>query len=715
MKHKFYKTICSALCAVAVLSNTAVLAQNYHIPSNVTPGQRIVVGGADFTDASTVSVKNLITGSETEVGGIIGDNSISFQIPETVGEGIWSVTAGNKQFNVNMPEIRWINSDEGANVATPGGKIYINGRNLASDGKTPEVRIFSVSGERTVNAAEVVGSGCITAVIPDDTALGLCTISVGTDGVWSDPFEITVKSATEWSTTVFDVTDFGATADDETDDTYAVKLALAAAEENGGGIVLFPRGKFICGNYLKIPQYVKLKGAGIEKTQICFVTTYFDKGELPDAFLYGNGNFAIEDINFWSMRSRGFLYTSEDCKGNIFLRNVKVLYTKYIGPIEVQPMVYEFMSGGNSMNPGDDFYTDVEGDFGVRGMILYGDNIHLENSLFMFSCDTVKIQNSNGSVVRGNTFKTCNHRGVASEVLNSTSKTVWCENSDCGRLRVIADEKSCTDMYVGKNTFVVNAYGNREILTLENAETTYNGGLSEVNDGYIVLSEKPDTDITGKYITVTKGTGVGQIRKIINYDKNSGKAVLETPFAIQPNTDSEITVGNVLANQMYEGNNFTACGAVKVCGTTNNISFVENNFEYAKGIEINSNSGETAFGTDINGNVFSACLYAATADKLDEGDNMYGGIAFNTAGKSFWNNTANNKIADSGRIVANVDGRLADSVFSKNEINRADVGISLKGAAENFDGSLLSGNILNDVTIPYKTNGTVNANNLKID
>ena len=135
------------------------------------------------------------------------------------------------------------------------------------------------------------------------------------------PIYITVKEKTLWNDTVYNVTDYGAVASDDIDDTYAIRLAVAAAGERGG-VVYFPKGKYVLSNTLKIPEFVTLQGEGCYNTQLCYVTTYFDKGEIPDSFLRSTGNIAVKDLDFWSTRSRGFLYTDETCKGNIFLENL---------------------------------------------------------------------------------------------------------------------------------------------------------------------------------------------------------------------------------------------------------------------------------------------------------------------------------------------------------------------------------------------------------
>ena len=44
---------------------------------------------------------------------------------------------------------------------------------------------------------------------------------------------------------IFKVTDYGAKADDAVSDEDAIRKAVAAAENAGGGVVLFPSGKFL--------------------------------------------------------------------------------------------------------------------------------------------------------------------------------------------------------------------------------------------------------------------------------------------------------------------------------------------------------------------------------------------------------------------------------------------------------------------------------------
>jgi len=70
----------------------------------------------------------------------------------------------------------------------------------------------------------------------------------------------------------FDITSYGATADDDTDDTAAIEKALAACGEAGGGTVLVPAGVFLISRHgaespiLEVPSDTTIRGEGNAST-----------------------------------------------------------------------------------------------------------------------------------------------------------------------------------------------------------------------------------------------------------------------------------------------------------------------------------------------------------------------------------------------------------------------------------------------------------------
>ena len=62
---------------------------------------------------------------------------------------------------------------------------------------------------------------------------------------------------------IFKVTDYGAIADDLISDEDAIRKAIAAAENAGGGVVLFPKGKFLLWMDRKKVEPIRITSSGV--------------------------------------------------------------------------------------------------------------------------------------------------------------------------------------------------------------------------------------------------------------------------------------------------------------------------------------------------------------------------------------------------------------------------------------------------------------------
>ena len=70
----------------------------------------------------------------------------------------------------------------------------------------------------------------------------------------------TVPATAQEETDLFNVRDFGAKGDGETDDTAAFQRALDAAGAARGGVVRAPRGIYYFAGHLNVPKAVTLAG-----------------------------------------------------------------------------------------------------------------------------------------------------------------------------------------------------------------------------------------------------------------------------------------------------------------------------------------------------------------------------------------------------------------------------------------------------------------------
>ena len=85
-------------------------------------------------------------------------------------------------------------------------------------------------------------------------------------------FSLLFFAAESKANDTFDITKFGATPDDDTDDTAAIEKALAACGEAGGGTVLVPAGVFLISRHgaespiLEVPSDTTIRGEGNAST-----------------------------------------------------------------------------------------------------------------------------------------------------------------------------------------------------------------------------------------------------------------------------------------------------------------------------------------------------------------------------------------------------------------------------------------------------------------
>lgn len=62
---------------------------------------------------------------------------------------------------------------------------------------------------------------------------------------------------------IFDVTGYGAAADDDASDREGIQAAIRAAEKRGGGVVFFPPGRFLLNEQPGLNRGIEIRGSGI--------------------------------------------------------------------------------------------------------------------------------------------------------------------------------------------------------------------------------------------------------------------------------------------------------------------------------------------------------------------------------------------------------------------------------------------------------------------
>lgn len=233
------------------------------------------------------------------------DLSAKVLIPAKWSPGVFAVRlrnadgAGEWRF-ANRPQLWWQMSGAGGK-ASPGGELRVFGKNFGQAS-----RLWLVDGQERAREIplKVARDFDVAADLPRDLPAGSYSIWLhngkGGPAGFGESLPVEVVAPDLWPDTVFDVTQFGATHDNEHDDTGAIRRALKMAGTRGGGIVYLPRGTYIITGKLVIPPRTVLRGEARDRVWLK-VPVYWPKPpeKLPgfDSVVAGDGHFGVESLS----------------------------------------------------------------------------------------------------------------------------------------------------------------------------------------------------------------------------------------------------------------------------------------------------------------------------------------------------------------------------------------------------------------------------------
>ncbi|MDS9997438.1 hypothetical protein C6W22_02185 [Bacillus atrophaeus] len=97
---------------------------------------------------------------------------------------------------------------------------------------------------------------------------------------------------------VYDISDFGATGDGQTDDSSAIQAAIDMAKKYHGGVVWFPPGNYRLGMGIVIEEFVTLVGVGWSNNPHVGTWIYVDDTEIKP-FSIKAGGVVMRDIGIF--------------------------------------------------------------------------------------------------------------------------------------------------------------------------------------------------------------------------------------------------------------------------------------------------------------------------------------------------------------------------------------------------------------------------------
>ncbi len=248
-------------------------------------------------------------------------SSLKVPIPGAFEAGIFAVDADGEKLFVNRPKPEWSQPERllpglGENEAVAGSRIEVFGRNFLLDVEEPKHALLllreSGTGKTILVAPDRAERYRLSARLPQSIAPGNYEIWVhnghGGEWGWGGGATLVVKSAEAWPSTLFDVREFGAKGDGVSDDSEALRKALAAAEKAGGGIVYLPAGTYAVREAFFLPPKTLLEGDGKDFTWLKWPQHAPRRpSDFLSAVLYGSGQYSIEGLSLLVRNARRVL------------------------------------------------------------------------------------------------------------------------------------------------------------------------------------------------------------------------------------------------------------------------------------------------------------------------------------------------------------------------------------------------------------------------
>ncbi|MGE9296968.1 MAG: LamG-like jellyroll fold domain-containing protein [Puniceicoccales bacterium] len=442
---------------------------------------------------------------------------------------------------VNQTEAWWVGPD----IAEAGHSVAIYGRNLSHDNGDTDAWIYIKPSGSTGQWATVteVNPYRVEFTVPSGLSNGEYEIWAhnghGGDYGWSGPVTLSVQNGLPWTTTEYDVTDYGATGDGVTDDTSAIVDALADAALNAYSTVYFPAGTYLLSSKLEIPSNTRLQGDGM------YDSTLLGAPSVNTVLLRlssGTANVEIRDMTLDNGTYPGGSWTKTNLniKGvtNFLCENVALVAMGH-NPSASGGAVYDWLIGkswGGELT--ENSYVTF------RNCDLIGGNFNIEaRQLLIDSCNMYSMNDNN-------------HMGLSGSNEVSVINCTWQDYDvnetygwGLGRFCVIRNNKQSTwHHYFGGN--VISESGVRldgpkggnfgEIFLYEQGQSYFSDMPISATSTTATFTSVNSEVVAGKAAVIVNGKGLGQFRKIVDVTGNT--ITVYPAWAVTPDATSRIAV-----------------------------------------------------------------------------------------------------------------------------------------------------------------------------
>ena len=645
--------------------------------------------------------------------------SLKFIVPGTFDEGVFSVEMtddnGNKDwFYLNVPMVRWVLSEEGE-CAVQGDYLRIQGKNLHREGVRASVVLVPVNGGESIRipVTEYFDDFSVRADIPEDVPLGDYHLYYhngrGGRTAWSEPLAVSVvkKSPRWWGDKVFNVCDFGARGDGVHNETAAFRAALNAAEENGGGTVYVPRGRYMLTGALILGPNTLLKGESVKLTHLFWNPLNWDTGELPNSLIEGTHHFGVKDLVMWSSRAWGLVMTSGPAEeqGYVELENLIVRQSG-----QLSGMVYQVKANRDVVD------AELHSRWSRTGIVLRGRGMKIRNCIF----------NTGGMYTffaAGGFIQNCRFErhttGVNQPYMLVHPKGLIFE--DCYKqgdgFGYAASIDESRNLYEARNTVPFDYTNDRECMTLDGGSGAYFGPIGSIDGTALTLPEGAKTNQwsenrwIGGGVFIINGKGAGQFRRIVSHTLTD--IVLDSPFMVEPDSTSEISITTIRHHLYFVNNTITDAGAYQLYGSAQNcvmsgIHMTRCNGIVCRGSLLYSGKQPEWYIDIVNCRLEDGNYshWFGIDDRGHSGHQSINLIGSGGTGMSIGTLIRRNILSEFSYIRTSPGGNpdaVTDVIIEKNTFDIANTAIKLGGTATNTSGVLIHANTYKDVSVPLET------------
>ena len=652
-------------------------------------GETIVLTGWQL-DAST---KFFIYGQTNGTNGALIEAKIqkldgdvaAITLPANLPQGsnylLWAQNSSgySEPVMINQTETWWVKE-----TSSRGEVASVFGRNLSQDGGTQNSQVYleDTAGKGYWAEVVTVNPYKVDFKIPDTLANGDYQVFVhnGDGGAygWSKPLTMTINNGLNYIGAVFNVKNYGAKGDGNTDDTAAIKAARIDADKTPWATVYLPKGTYVVNNFLETGRdQVRWLGDGKDLTSIKVANGSNQK------FLFLNDSIPASQITFQNLTLDGNAKNATSMRTTSYMRKIsdlQYLNVKINGegttPFDWQSSSRVSMNNseviGNSNVLGNATKIFIDGTqfygTGDIGGILMGRGVEMISITNSIAQNLDSSDPSGSKWIHGGFFVEQNPWGISHNQYLGNNQTI-----DLG---VAPNSPKQAD---GQQILWENARsGTVEHSVFLGAVTSTTLNTVSVNTPSNIVNDT-------YYISIVEGKGVGQSRQVKSL--NQSTYTIYDDWNVQPDSSSVIVANKNVSNAVIYGNSLdglsdyntriTGTGVMAYFGATNLIVDNNNFNEMNQGVGLfsgadifNEDNNPINF-TQVNNNTFT---------------NLLEGVTIKTSGLK-------GKSA-LGNVVSNNKFNNVQSVFSINPKNSSPSNSSLSANMNVFEeNSLGSGKV----------------------